>query len=66
VRLLLLSGVVLAVVVASLDLFQAVTGRRVSTKPSKRTDSEMRRQSAIAAAVLFACAVALLALASAS
>ena len=49
--LLLISIAVLAV--GGIDGYQAVTGRRVSKSPSRRTDEEMRKQSAIAAVVLF-------------
>lgn len=37
---------------ASLNAYQAVTGKRISKLPSRRTDEEMRNQSAIAAVVL--------------
>ena len=37
---------------AVLNAYQAITGRRVSKRPSQRTDEQMRRQSAIAAMVL--------------
>jgi len=39
-------------VVAAVDAYQAITGRRVSKRPSQRSDQQMRRQSAIAAGVL--------------
>jgi hypothetical protein len=39
------------IVIVALDGYQAVTGRRVSRRPSRRTDREMRVQSAIAAVV---------------
>jgi hypothetical protein len=45
------------VVVAVLDAYQAVTGRRLSKRASRRTDRQMRVQSAIAAVVLGACCV---------
>jgi hypothetical protein len=35
-----------------MNLYQAVTGRRLSKAPSRRTDDQMRRQSAVAAAAL--------------
>jgi hypothetical protein len=41
-----------ALVIGTLDAYQALTGNRVSKRPSRRSDAEMRRQSAIAAAVL--------------
>ena len=41
-----------ALALGALDGYQAVTGNRVSRRPSRRTDEQMRRQSAIAAAVL--------------
>jgi hypothetical protein len=44
--------VVVMLVIASLDAYQAITGRRLSKRPSRRTDEQMRRQSAIAAVVL--------------
>jgi len=58
----LLNGVVLIAcqLIAAVDGYQAVTGRRVSKRPSRRTDQEMRRQSAIAAVVLTGLAVILL------
>jgi hypothetical protein len=37
---------------AALNAYQAMTGRRVSKRPSQRTDRQMRRQSAIAAVAL--------------
>lgn len=49
-------------VVAALDGYQAVTGRRLSKRPSRRTDRQMRVQSAIAAIVLSAMCVGLIAL----
>jgi hypothetical protein len=49
-------------VVAALDGFQAVTGRRLSKRPSRRTDRQMRVQSAVAAIVLSAMCVGLIAL----
>lgn len=50
-------GLVIAVaalcfLVGGLDACQALTGRRVSKRPSRRSDEKMRRQSAIAAVVL--------------
>jgi hypothetical protein len=59
----LLNGVVLVacLALAALDGYQAVTGRRLSKRPSRRTDEEMRRQSAIAAVLLTLLAVVLLA-----
>ena len=42
---------VLGMVIFVLNGYQAVTGRRVSRRPSRRTDREMRVQSAIAAVV---------------
>ena len=38
--------------VAGVNAYQAITGKRVSKRPSRRTDQQMRRQSAIAAVVL--------------
>jgi hypothetical protein len=38
------------------DAYQAVTGKRLSKRPSTRTDEQMRRQSAIAAVVLISLA----------
>jgi hypothetical protein len=46
--LLLLATAALAMA----DGYQAVTGKRLSKRPSRRTDDQMRRQSAIAAIVL--------------
>jgi hypothetical protein len=37
---------------AILNSYQALTGKRISKRPSRRSDEEMRRQSAIAAVVL--------------
>jgi len=52
----LLSAVALGgLVLGGMNLYQAVTGKRVSKKPSTRSDAVMRRQSAIAAPVMFAC-----------
>lgn len=48
VSLVALAGAVLG----SLNAYQAITGRRISKKPSVRTDAQMRRQSAVAAIVL--------------
>jgi hypothetical protein len=42
-------------VLGGMNLYQAVTGKRLSKKPSTRSDAVMRRQSAIAAPVMFAC-----------
>jgi hypothetical protein len=42
----------LALALAALDAYQAITGTRVSKQPSWRSDEQMRRQSAIAAGVL--------------
>ena len=39
-------------VLGSLNAYQAITGRRVSKKPSQRTDAQMRQQSAVAAVAL--------------
>lgn len=39
-------------VLAGLNAFQAITGRRLSKAPSRRDDHTMRRQSAVAAGVL--------------
>ena len=49
-----LAGVVAlaALTLGGMNLFQAVTGKRLSKKPSTRSDAVMRRQSAIAGAVL--------------
>ena len=44
-------------VVGGMNLYQAVTGSRLSKKSSLRSDETMRRQSAIAAAVLLPLAV---------
>ncbi len=43
---------VAAVALIALNAYQAVTGRRVSKRPSQRSDQQMRRQSAIAVVVL--------------
>lgn len=37
---------------AILNGYQALTGKRISQRPSRRSDEEMRMQSAIAAVVL--------------
>ena len=50
-------AVVVCFALASADAYQAITGRRLSKKPSSRSDELMRRQSAIAAVALYACAV---------
>ena len=42
----------LTLALAAVNGYQAVTGKRVTSKPSRRTDEQMRRQSAIAAVVL--------------
>ena len=52
--------VVVMLVIAALDGYQAITGRRVSKRPSRRSDQQMRRQSAIAAVVLTVLALILL------
>jgi hypothetical protein len=46
-----MKGIVLIVAIAIcvLNGYQAVTGRRVSRRPSQRSDHQMRVQSAIAA-----------------
>jgi len=44
-----------ALVLGVMNLYQAVTGNRLSKKPSTRSDSAMRRQSAIAGTVLIGC-----------
>jgi dolichol kinase len=51
--------VVAMLVVAALDGYQAITGRRLSKRPSRRSDEQMRKQSAIAAVVLTVLAVVL-------
>jgi hypothetical protein len=38
--------------IAALDAYQAITGRRLSKRPSRRSDEQMRKQSAIAAVML--------------
>lgn len=59
---MVISVVVLAAcrALAGLDAYQAITGRRVSKRPSQRSDQQMRRQSAMAAIVLTVAAAALL------
>jgi len=47
----------LCLFLGAVDGYQAVTGRRVTKRRSRRTDAQMRRQSAIAAIVLLAGAV---------
>jgi hypothetical protein len=47
-----ITALVLGLLVGGINLYQAVTGKRVSKKPSRRSDAVMRRQSAIAAAVM--------------
>ncbi|WP_412735981.1 hypothetical protein [Krasilnikovia sp. MM14-A1259] len=42
----------LCLVLAGLNGYQAITGRRLSKAPSRRDDRTMRRQSAVAAVVL--------------
>jgi hypothetical protein len=50
-----------ALILGGMNLYQAVTGKRLSKKPSVRTDAVMRRQSAIAATVLLVlCALLIL------
>jgi hypothetical protein len=51
-----------ALVLGGMNLFQAVTGRRLSKRPSRRSDAVMRRQSAIAGTALVTMAVLLVAL----
>ena len=46
-----------ALVLGLMNAYQAVTGRRLSKRPSVRADGQMRRQSAIAAAVLIGLAL---------
>ena len=53
--------VVFLLLIASLDGYQAMTGRRLSKRPSRRSDEQMRKQSAIAAVVLTVLALILLA-----
>lgn len=64
-QLLLIVGAVPALVLALLDGYQAVTGRRLSKKPSVRTDRRMRQESAVAALVLLVLVALMLALAAA-
>ena len=57
-----MSVVLIVVAVAALALgsvngVQAITGRRLSSRPSVRSDAQMRRESAIAATVLIVVAV---------
>ena len=42
-------------ILGGLNLYQAVTGNRLSKRPSVRSDAVMRRESAIAGAVLVSC-----------
>ena len=51
-RAVQIAVIVLCFGLAAADAYQAVTGRRLSKRPSRRTDQQMRRQSAIAAALL--------------
>ena len=49
----LVSSVALAcLALGAMNVYQAVTGKRVSKKPSSRSDAVMRRQSAVAGTVL--------------
>lgn len=60
--ILLLVLILLAMATAilgSLNAYQAITGRRVSRKPSVRTDEQVRRQSAGASVVLLGSTVLL-------
>ena len=49
-----------ALVLGGMNAYQAVTGRRLSRRPSTRSDQQMRRQSAIAAVVLIGLATVVL------
>jgi hypothetical protein len=62
VKLVLMVVIAVCLVVAALNAYQAVTGLRVSKRPSRRTDRQMRVQSAIAAIVLSAMSVGLVVL----
>jgi hypothetical protein len=57
VTVILKVAIALGLMVAALDGYQAITGRRVSKRPSRRTDHQMRVQSAVAAIVLSAICV---------
>ena len=52
--------VVPAVVVGAADAYQAITGNRLSKRPSVRTERRMRVESAIAAVVLIALSITVL------
>ncbi len=52
--------VVPALVVGGADAYQAVTGHRLSKRPSVRSNRRMRVESAIAAVVLIALSVTVL------
>jgi hypothetical protein len=43
---------VFCLAIGGLDGYQAITGRRLSKRPSRRTDHQMRVQSTIAAVAL--------------
>jgi hypothetical protein len=62
-NLVVLAG---ALALGLMNAYQAVTGRRLSKRPSVRSDRQMRRQSAIAAVVLIGLALASLVLVLAS
>ena len=49
-----------ALMLGGMNAYQAVTGRRLSRRPSTRSDQQMRRQSAIAAVVLIGMATVVL------
>ena len=57
--LIVMSG---AFVIASANAYQAITGNRLSRKPSRRSESKMRRQSTIAAVTLGLAGIGLLVL----
>jgi threonine/homoserine/homoserine lactone efflux protein len=52
---------IVAIVICVLNGYQAVTGRRVSRRPNRRSDHQVRVQSAIAAVLFGVISVLLLA-----
>lgn len=60
--IVLVSSVALAcLVLGGMNLYQAITGRRLSTRPSTRSDAVVRRQSTVAGTVLVALGILLVA-----
>ena len=60
ISLAALFAALFALVLGGMNLYQAITGNRLSKKPSTRSDAVMRRQSAIAGTILVMMSSALL------